>query len=261
VARFELTGRVEGAIYGVPTVIEIKAKYRFDLKTKRIDWLGMLVKEDRQGSFVADGMDVVSRLQVMIAPAEEPETLADAVLAKLTLKPTEELTRLTFESPDGGWQCRCDRRWYVFTEHPKTPVIVLRLLDRGMLVGQCNLSSLPDRPADKLISLEEFQEDVRRALGKSFGEFVEAGQSSNEATYRVYRVVVHGTSSDISMRWIYYLVADQHGRQAAFTFAVEQGVVERFAEADRTLVQSLRFTEKKDKKEKNRADAENKEKS
>ena len=94
--------------------------------------------------------------------------------------------------------------------------------------------------------------DVRRALGESFGEFVEASQSSNQAGYRVYRVAVQGTSSEIDMRWIYYLLSDPQGRQAALTFALEQKLVDRFAEADKPLVESLRFVERaaEDKKEK-----------
>ena len=47
------------------------------------------------------------------------------------------------------------------------------------------------------------------------------------------------------MRWIYYLVADPQGRQVAFRFPVEQRLVDRFAEADKPLVESLRFVEKK----------------
>ena len=58
VARFEFAGKVEGAVYGVSTKIEIKGKYRFDLRSKRIDWLAMLVQEDRESSFVEDGIDV-----------------------------------------------------------------------------------------------------------------------------------------------------------------------------------------------------------
>jgi hypothetical protein len=246
-ARFEITGRVEGAIYGVSTAIEIKGKYRFDMQTKRIDWLGMLVKEDREASFVTDGVDVVSRLQVTVIPAKEPASLADAALVKLALKPMPELTYLTYESKDDGWQCQYDRRWYIHHQRPKNTVAVLRLLDRGMLAGQCNLSSLARREPDKLVSLEEFQDDVRKALDKSFGEFVEAGQSANDANCRVYRVVVHGTSSDIAMRWIYYLVADPQGRQMAFTFAVEQSILDRFADADKPMVQSVQFGEEKGK--------------
>jgi hypothetical protein len=244
-ARFEFAGRVEGTIYGVSTVIETRGRYRLVLRTGRIDWLGMLIKEERPASSVEDGLDVVSRLAIRITPAPEAASLADEALAKLALKPTPELTCLTYESPGGGWQCLYDRRWYIHHQRPKSDVAVLRLVDRGAVAGQCNLSSLPQREPEKLVSLEEFQDDVRRALGKSFGEFVEAGRSANAANCRVYRVVVHGTSADIAMRWIYYLVADPQGRQVAFTFTVEQKFVDRFAEADKSLVQSLRFVDKK----------------
>jgi len=241
VARFEITGRVEGAVYGVSSVIDIKGRYRFDRKTNRIDWIGLLIKDDRPASFVDDGMDVVSRLQVVITPTKAPASLSDAALAKLAMKPTPQSTFLTYESPSGGWRCLHDRRWYVHHQRPKESVVVLRLLDRGMLSAQCNLASLPQREPEKLISREEFQNDVRQALGKNFGEFVETSESTNEANYRIYRVVVDGKASDIAMRWIYYLVADSKGRQAAFTFVVEQNLVERFANADKPLVESLRF--------------------
>lgn len=245
VARFEITGHVEGAIYGVSTNIEIKGKYRFDLRTNRIDWLGLLVKENRPGSFIADGVDVVSRLQVLTTPAETPESLNEAALAKLTLKSSPQSTLLEYQSPSDGWQCLYDRRWYIHHQRPKSSVAVLRLLDRGVLAGQCNLSSTPKRDAEKPVSLEEFQEDVKKALGKSFGELVDAAQTTNESNYRVYRVTAQGTSSEIAMRWIYYLISDPQGRQAAFTFTVEQKLLDRFADADKPLIQSLRFIEKK----------------
>jgi len=245
VARFEITGHVDGAIYGVSTSIEIKGKYRFDLRRKRIDWLGLLVKESRPGSFIADGVDVVSRLQVLAVPVDTPESLNDAALAKLTLKSSPQSTLLEYQSPSNDWQFLYDRRWYIHHQRPKSSVAVLRLLDRGVLAGQCNLSSTTQQPADKPVSLEEFQDDVKKALGKSFGELVDAAQNTNEANYRVCRVTAQGTSSEIAMRWIYYLISDSQGRQAALTFAVEQKLLDRFADADKPLIQSLRFIEKK----------------
>jgi hypothetical protein len=255
VARFEIAGQVEGAIYGVSTKIEIKGRYRFDRQTQRIDWVGLLIKEEREGSFVADGMDVVSRLQILISPAQRPASLSDVALARLTLKPTPESTSLTYESPNGDWQCRHDRRWCIYRQGPRSPVAVLRLVDRGMLAAQCNLASLADHEPGKLVSLAEFQADVRRALDKSFGEFVEASESSNAAQYRIYRVVVHGTSADLAMRWIYYLVAEPQGRQVALTFTVEQKLMDRFADADKPMVRSLRFAEAKGKAKKDGGDA------
>jgi hypothetical protein len=249
VARFEINGDVEGAVYGVPTKIEVKGRYRMDLRSHRIDWVGLLVKENRVSSFVADGVDVVSRLSIKVAPTAEPAALADKALASLTLKPTPELTYLMYEAPSGQWECPYDRRWYIHHQRPKIDVAVLRLVDRGMLAGQCNVSSLPQKKREDLVSLEDFQKDIRAAVGKKrFGEFVEAKQWVNDGGNRVYRVVVDGTDADIAMRWIYYLIADPQGRQVAFTFAVEREWVERFAEADKPLVDSLRFADKTDAK-------------
>jgi hypothetical protein len=252
--RMEIAGQVEGAIYGVATKIEIQGRYRFRRQARRIDWLGLLIKEDRPGSFVDDGMSVVSRLQVSITPVEPPASLADAALAKLRLEPDPELASLAYRSPNGDWQCRHDRRWCIYRQGVKTSVAVLRLMDRGTLVAQCNLASLADHAPGKLVSLAEFQEDVRRALDKSFGQFVEASASSPGA-YRVYRVVVDGTASDLPMQWIYYLVAEPEGRQAALTFTVEQKLAERFADADKPIVQSLRFAAAKDAKKEQAAGA------
>ncbi|MEN6407918.1 MAG: hypothetical protein ABFC77_15800 [Thermoguttaceae bacterium] len=243
-ARFEIAGQVDGAANGVSTVVKLRGRCRFDRRVHRVDWIGWLIQDSRPSSFVTDGMEVVSRLQVLVAPAKEPESLGDAALAKWSKKmtATPDSLLLSYPSPDGSWRLKYDRRWYLHHQRPRSSVAVLRRLDRGELAGQCNLASLAKGDPEKMISLEDFQQDVRRALDKSFGEFVEAGQSANPANYRVYRVVAEGVASEIPMRWIYYLIADAEGHQAALTFAVEQSQVERFADADKPLVDSLRFS-------------------
>jgi len=242
VARFELSGRVEGKVQGASTAVELKGRYRFDLRTKRIDWLGMLIKEDRQASAVSDGVDVVSRLQMTVTPVKEAASLADAAIEKLDLKPEAESICLSYEFPGGGCRCKYDRRWYADNASG-----VLRLMDSGTLVGQCNLALLPKRDPNRLVSLEEFQGDVRRALGENFGEFVSARQSVDRSGRRVLRVVaqgaVPGKPDDVPIRWIYYHLADRQGRQAALTFTIEREHADRFAEADKPIVESLRFVE------------------
>jgi len=242
-ARFEIAGRVEGAIHGVSTVVNVKGRYRFDRRLGRIDWFGAVIQEKRPSSFVADGVDAVSRIEVRIAPAGKYAGFDQAKPEGKEFVASPEKLLLRYRAADGSWRLLHDRRWFVHHQRPNSSEAVLRLVDRGELSGQCNLASLPRRDPAKLISLEEFQQDVRRALDKNFGEFVEAGQSSNAADYRVLRVVVHGVASEIPMRWIYYHLADSSGRQAAVTFAVEQRLIERFAEADKPIIRSLRFSE------------------
>jgi len=241
VARFEMAGRVSGAVDGVATAIEIKARYRFDLKRERIDWLGMVVKEKRQTSPVADGLDVVAQLQMTIVPADKTQHLSEEAINALPVKSTPELLQLSHSSKQGGWEITHDRSWHFYRD--LEDAAVLRRIERGELIAQCNLSSLPQKKPDKLVTLENFQADVKQALIKEFKEFVEAGQTVDESNRRVLRVVVRGVAEDLPILWTYYHLADQQGRQMALVFVVEEKYAERFGKADQELIRSLRFIE------------------
>lgn len=245
VARFEMAGSVAGAADGVTTAIEIKARYRYDLRRKRFDWLGLLVKERRQTSSVSDGLDVVAQLQLTILPAETTEYLNETDLKDLPTLSTPELLRLSHASNEGGWEIAYDRDWYVYRDQKNMAAVVLRRIERGDLIAQCNLSSLAEAKPDKLVSLEDFQEDIKQALSKEFKEFVEAGQTVDQAGRRVLRVMVRGVTSDLPIFWTYYHIADGQGRQMSFVFTFEEKYLERFGKADRELVESLRFVEAK----------------
>jgi hypothetical protein len=243
VARFEFSGSVEGPVNDTTAKITLKGKYRFDLKTRRIDWFAMVTEEKRETSQVAVGFDVVVRLQMTILPDQPSPELSEAKLASLTVEPTPESSLLRFESVRDRWQITYDHHWYLNSDDPENAV--LKLIQEGALAGHCKIVSLPQRDTGKLVSLDEFQEEVRQVMGKEFGEFVEAKQSVNLADLRVLRVVVHGVASgksaEVPIQWICYHLADQEGRQVAVTFVVEQERLERFAEADRSIVESLRF--------------------
>jgi hypothetical protein len=243
VARIELSGRVEGASDGVSTDIELKARYRYDRRSKRIDWLGLLVKEQRSIGHVKRGVDVVARFQLTISPKGASPQLTDAALENLTLEPTAALSQLSYASPEGVWRITHDRCWHVIGDHRE--LTILRRVDRGELIAQCNVSILPKVAPGKQITLADFQEDVQKALGESFGQFVEAGKRANDANYRVYRVAVRGEVSQLPIRWNYYLVADEHGHQVALAFTVEEKLLERFQNADEALIRSLRFVDPK----------------
>jgi len=238
-ARIEMSGRVAGTVSGAATKIELKGKYHFNLNTGRITWFGLLVQENRSVGHVETGFDVVARLQMKISPLEQSPQLADAALKGLSLKPTPELTALSYQSPGGGWEFTHDRRWFIHSDQGE--LAVLRLIDRGDFVAQCKVSALPKKSPTDPTTLAEFQNDVRHALGNSFEQFLEASQRANEADYRVYRVVLQGKASELAVRWLYYLVTDQEGRQVVLAFVFEEDLAARFEEADRSLVATLRL--------------------
>jgi hypothetical protein len=250
-ARLELAGRVEGTRDGATVRIDLAAKCRFDRASGRIDWFAMKFKQQQDISLAEDGLNLEALVQIRIAPVETSEHLAEAALADLPLRPTDALSRVLYQPPDGTWQLLHDRSWFQ-TSHTRQ-LYVFHRIDRGQDVGLCKISPKTKVAPEKVISLEQFQAEVREALDKNFGEVLEAAQLSTEAGCQAYRVVVKGsdkglqkgTESDIPTRWHYYLVFDPQGRQAAFAFRIEESKVEAFGKADEPLIQSFRFVEGK----------------
>ncbi len=240
VADIAAAGSVSGAVGGVATEIELKAKYKFDLKLKRITFLALLIKEKRVIGHIGPGLDTVAKLVIKISPISESEHLNSKAVADLSKPLTPELSQLSYSAPSGGFQFQYDRRWYLTSDDPK--MAVLRLMDRGELVAQCNMSALPVDPK-KTIALSEFQNDVKKSLGKNFGQFASASETTNKAGCKVFRVVAHGTVSQLPISWVYYLIANEKGQRVTLSFTYEQTLEERFAQADRLLVGQVRLTD------------------
>lgn len=236
-ADVELAGHVDGAVEGVSTEIEIKGRYRFDLTRQRIVSFALAVQEKRSVGYVGPGLDIVARLEMTLEPLAESPTLADTALAGLPLDLAAAGQLLGYQSPTQEYRLLNDRRWHIIDERPE--LTQLRYVDRGELVAQCNVAPGTKAPAGKHTPLEKFQEDVRKALGESFGQFVHATSGTSPLGYVVHRVVASGTVQELPIEWRYYLLADEQGRQVIFAFTLEQPLVETFGDADELLVGSL----------------------
>ena len=107
-------------------------------------------------------------------------------------------------------------------------LVVMRMVDRGELVAQCNVGLLPAKTdKDKDVTLQDYQHEVQTSLGKNFGAFVAAGQRTNKSGYREYRVTATGQVSDLPIQWIYYLIQDKSGPAVSLAFTLEQSLEER----------------------------------
>ena len=238
IAIIDMAGTVSGAVDGVSSDIVIKAKYNVNLKNHTLPWLALSIREDRAIGHATPGFDVVARLRIATTDQPTPPALSNNALAGLTLDVNAGSTLLSLPSSAGGFQLLHARAWKVMVE--RAEVTILRLVEQGELIAQCNVSSLPDSAGDRL-PLEAFRADIEKALGKNFGQFVEASQTTNGRGLRVLRAVVSGVASELPIRWIYYHISNAKGRQAAFVFTMDGKAVEKFAGADDSLVNSFEF--------------------
>lgn len=237
-ARVEVAGRVQGAVGGVATDIELAGKYTFNRTLSQITWVALRIKENRSIGHVAAGLEVTANLQVAISPLARGEELTDAVLAGVPPLPTSEMLLLEHVSTVGGYRLLYERRWHVMDED--TVSVALRFVDRGDLIAQCNVAAVA-APGGEPVTLDAFQRDIQKALGASFGQIARATQGRTPAGYTLLDVLVHGHAAELPIIWQYFHLSRGTDRQVVLAFTYEQGLAETFAGQAEAIVSALRF--------------------
>lgn len=239
-AEIHFTGTASGAVGGIGTDLELNAKCNFDLKEKRITWFVLAVKEDRAIGHAEPGFLVTAQLRYATMPVKTSD-IADVSLLRLPTEHLPAMDRLEFRAVTGMYRFTHDRRWRLMVDRPDGSV--LRLVDRGDLLAQFNVSKLPSLGEGKQQSMEAFQQDIGKALSKHSGQVIESSEWKSTLGLRVLEVSAQGNASELPIRWHFYHVSDSQGRRASFVFTFEEKLLERFAGIDRELLESFEFLE------------------
>ncbi|MDR2756459.1 MAG: hypothetical protein LBC20_12195 [Planctomycetaceae bacterium] len=241
-AMIEVVGDVSGVYLGAATEMSIRAKFQFDLNTQRINWLGLLIEENRSIGHVGPGLDLVARLQVKISPLEVPQVLTDNTIREISVKPNDNILKLKYDGGKGPWRFSHDRDWYIFQDDPQTTI--LRKLHKGELVAQCNIADMGKVDLKTMTTLDKFKKELADGLGKNFGKIVAAEEKTNKFGYKIFTVLIDGTVEELSLRWVYNLMTDQNGQQSVIVFVVEADMLEQFADADEVLLKTYQMGKK-----------------
>ncbi|MFO0817157.1 MAG: hypothetical protein U1A77_04380 [Pirellulales bacterium] len=239
VALVTFQGPVSGAVGGISTDIDLQGKLNVDLREQLLTWLALGIKENRAIGHAEPGFETTTQVKVATRRAASTAQLTPQLLASLPLEYQSGSSLLQYESTQGRFRALLDRRWRVMLN--RHDLTVLRLVDRGDLIAQCNLSRLPALAPGKQLPLEELQDDIKQSLGKNFRQFVEASQAQTDDGLRVLRASVVGEASDLAVQWNYYHVSNEQGQRLAMVFTFESNLVDRFADIDRPLVASVQF--------------------
>lgn len=243
IAIVSLSGKIAGAVGGVTSDIDLKGKLNFDTKLRAITWLTLAYKENRAIGHAQPGFEVVTKLRMVSTPTQPLAELSDKVLAGLSLQSDAAPTLIELNADAAGFQLSHDRRWSVMLD--RADLTVLRFVDRGDLITQCNITRLPPLAKDQQLSMDSFQTDVKRVLGKNFEEIVEATEEQDGNGLRGLRVVVAGKVGELSIQWTYYHLSDDLGHRVSLVFTIESNLLDRFSSIDRELVANFRFIEGK----------------
>jgi hypothetical protein len=248
VARIGFEGEIVGAAVGAATEIHVGGHLLYDRDQKLVSRVEVTQTEKRAIGAVSPGLDVVAKVNITRRVAERPARLADKDLSGLPLEPNAANRLLMLEAP--AWNLRMfhDRRWHLF--HQSSEVALLRLLDQGGFIAQCNIKKLPDAEPGQHVSEEQFQTDIRQTLGKRFQEIVQSEKLKLKDGLYVFRVVAVGSVDRLNadnepesspLQWIYYLVANADGRQVSFVFSLDPRQAKELENRDLSMVAGIEF--------------------
>lgn len=239
--RVELEGTLKGQDDGAATQCELRGRYQYDPRTRRVTWCSLVIQEKRSIGPVGPGLDVTARLELRRTLRDEIAGLSDRQLAELTLEPTEALLAIEYESPDTRLRLAHDRTWHLISEDPR--MIVLRRIADQAMVAQCNITLLAPEGPQERVTLANFRASVEKLLRKNLRRIVSAEEEVDDLGRTRYRVVAEGQSGEADVRWHYYRIITAQGQQAVLVFTVPGDQQSALGEADRELVDRLQLRE------------------
>jgi hypothetical protein len=240
-AIIRLKGEIRGAALGGTGTISCEGTLRFDRAAGQIVRLELTRHETRKAGPVEEGLDISSTLTVEQKAIATPAELSDQVITALPRDRDPERELLILTAPDGKYTLKHDRDWHIYWDDTK--LTVLKRLDHGEVVAQCNLNVGPKVSPGKHQHPDQFRDDVRRALGARFDQFVGVGEVDGDPAggFR-YKVAAQGRQGDVGILWDYYLLASPDGDQLLATFTHAAAQQSAFANQDVRLVTSFRWT-------------------
>jgi hypothetical protein len=240
-ARIRLAGDVRGAVRGGEGTTTLEGVLTFDRARGRVAGLELSRVEVRGPGQVEVGFRFEGTLSIVREPADTPAELADAVIAGLPVEASPGLLLLEFLAPDGRYRMLHDRDWHLLWDD--TRMAVLKRLDRGEMVAQCNLSIGPNAGVGRHQDTAQFQADIRKAIGPRFVAELGAEELRDAAPGEFrYRVAVQGREKDQDIVWYYYLIASPRGDQIVATFTLNATDVKRLGDQDLQLIGTLEWT-------------------
>ena len=239
-ARIRLLGTIRGAALGGEGSMACDGSLTFDRKARRVDRLTLKRAETRKAGPIEAGLDVKSVINVVRNSTTLTSPLDDEAFIVKAVEPSPARELLLFSDPDGKYSLLHDREWHLYWDDSRQ--VVLKRLDRGEMVAQCNLAVGPNAGKGRHQDLGQFREDLRKVLGDRFVKIVGQGEVEGEPAggFR-YKVTIQGKQGDAGVLWHYYLIAGPSGDQLIATFTLGLAQQAQFADQDLRLIGSLEW--------------------
>lgn len=240
-AKIKLTGKVDGSVDGVPTLIRYVGKLTFDRQTNTCSWLALAVHETRDIGKAEPGFDVSATMRMIRQPMAKPVGLsARAANINMEAPIPGEKAMVMVTSDRLQFTSLVDRRWWMMKD--VAGAAMMRMIESESSLGQCNLKPLVMLPEGKQWTLEAFEKDVRDSMKDQPVKFIQANQRMSAQGARVLQLTAAGKTEGVDIRWVFQHFSDDNGRRMLATFVSDARSFPTMSATVDQFAETLRFT-------------------
>ena len=238
-ARVYMLGSVDATIDDVGTGLKISGIFDIDLSSKTVTDVRLNIEETREAGQIAAGFHGKSKFDIRLTRDNTCEHLSNDKLKKYT-KSRRIKQKLKWASDSGRFALEYDPRWRVIAAEQEAAV--LRYVDDGDLMAQCDVVQLPSRPANKPLTLAAYKKEVEKIIrSDKTARIADSKEMTTSTGLTALKVTVKGVEKELPVQWIYYHVSSEDGRRLTFVFTLEQEIANIFQPSDHRMVNGLSF--------------------
>ena len=242
VAEGTVEGIIKGIGMGAQVTMEIKARFAFELKEKRIIALEWQQHDERLQGPVNPALaaDVTYRLKR--TPIIEPNELNEIALVRALSVPADKMSNITYRDPKGRFELQHGRNWHLVGQEEKH--VVLRLLsERGDFVAQVTLTPYTKETPGKMMDIDEFVRLMAEAPGwEQEDGLLEKNAKvdvSGDSCLKVYRVGATGKLEGVPAIQYFHLLTGLGGEQLIVTFTMDPKQAPNLSPHDLTFLRGI----------------------
>ncbi|MFK7769395.1 MAG: hypothetical protein AB8B55_19385 [Mariniblastus sp.] len=238
-ARVYIMGAVDADVNDVTTSMEISGIAIIDRKKQAVTSFKLGLREVRQPGQIAPGFEGKTKVDLRITYGADSPRLTNASLAKYT-KSRKIRQRLKWAPEASDISMTYDPHWKLIAA--ERDAAILRYIDRGDLLTQCNLVQLPTVAPGKTLSLEQYKTEVGKIVATDKkAKLVKASQVKTESGLKALQVIVSGEEEGLAVNWLYYHVSGNDGRQVTLVFTLAEEVAGKVKPLAEQLVNEFEF--------------------
>ena len=246
-ALINLEGEIEGLARGTTTNSVVRGQLRYDMTKQAIVSAAIEQREIRKPGPLNPGMTLTLTTRLVRRPVTGDLAIAETLIESIPAATPADAMRLEYDASWGA-TLAYPREWQVYKQ--ANQMLIVRLLDSGAFVAQGNIAPVHQASNGKKIGLEQFEADIRAALGQRIKELKPA-EETQVGDLQVFRIAVTGVKTEASTHedaqtpepclWRYYLISNPQGQQAVLVVTLAPELLDRLADRDLELIRGFSF--------------------